>query len=59
METDDRFRGGLSLEKTPYPHMLRMPLAEANLGAGGQADGFGKEGDDHDRGDSGEWRDSF
>ena len=44
---------GLALDKTPYLHTLRMPLAqavaldEAALGAGGQADGFGNECEGH------------
>ena len=47
VEIDANLREGLALDKTPYLHMLRMPLAEvvaldeAVLGAGGQADGSG------------------
>ena len=46
-------RGGLALDKTPYLHSLRMPLAqavaldEAEMGKGGQADGFGNECERH------------
>ena len=53
VEIDDRLRDGLALDKTPYLHTLRMPLAqavaldEAALGAGGQADGFGNECEGH------------
>ena len=53
VEIDARMRGGLALEKTPYLHRLRMPLAEAvemdeaEMGAGGQADGFGNECEGH------------
>ena len=49
VEIDARLRRGLALDKTPYLHMLRMPLAEAvafdeaELRAEGQADGFGNE----------------
>ena len=36
VEIDARMRGGLALDKTPYLHMLRMPLAEAvAFGRGG------------------------
>ena len=50
---DDRLRDGLALDKTPFLHMLRMPLAEAvaldeaDIGAGGHADGFGNECEGH------------
>ena len=53
VETDARLRGGLALDKTPYLHMQRMPLAqavaldEAELGAVGQGDGFGNECEGH------------
>ena len=53
VEIDDRMRGGLSLDKTPYLHMLRMPLDEvaaldeAEMGRSGQADGFGNECEGH------------
>ena len=53
VETDARLRRGLALDKTPYLHMLRMPLAEAvafdeaELRAEGQADGFGNECEGH------------
>ena len=53
VEIDDRIRGGLALEKTPYLHTLRMPLAEAvaldeeTLGADGLRDGFGNECEGH------------
>ena len=53
VEIDGRLRDGLALDKTPYLHTLRMPLAqavaidEAALGAGGQADGFGNECEGH------------
>ena len=53
VEIDANLREGLALDKTPYLHMLRMPLAEAValdeavLGAGGQADGFGNECEGH------------
>ena len=49
VETDARLRDGLVLDKTPCLHMLRMPSAQAvahdevEMGAGGQADGFGNE----------------
>ena len=29
VETDDRMRRGFALRKTPYLHMLRMPVAQA------------------------------
>ena len=53
VEIDDRMRGGLVLQKTPYLHMTRKPLAEAvaldevEMGAGEQADGFGNECEGH------------
>ena len=52
-EIDTRLRDGLALDKTPYLHMLRMPLAqavaldEARMGADGQRDGFGNECEGH------------
>ena len=53
VEIDARIREGLALGKTPYLHSLRMPLDqavaldEAQLGAGGQRDGFGNECEGH------------
>ena len=53
VEIDARLRRGLALDKTPYLHMLRMPLDEAvafdeaELRAEGQADGFGNECEGH------------
>ena len=53
VEIDARLRGGLDLQKTPYLHMLRLPLDEAValdeavLGSAGQADGFGNECEGH------------
>ena len=53
VEIDARLRDGLALDKTPYLHMLRMPLAEAvaldevGLGDDGQRDGFGNECEGH------------
>ena len=53
VEIDAGIRDGLDLAKTPYLHMLRMPLAravatdEAELRAEGQADGFGNECEGH------------
>ena len=53
VEIDARLRDGLALDKTPYLHMLRVPLAqavaldEAELGADGQRDGFGNECEGH------------
>ena len=53
VEIDARLRDGLALDKTPYLHMLRMPLAEAvaadevGLGDYGQRDGFGNECEGH------------
>lgn len=53
VEIDARLRGGLAFAKEPYLHPRRMPLAEAvkldeaEVGAGGQADGFGNECEGH------------
>ena len=53
VQIDSRLRGGLALDKTPYLHMLRMPLAEAvaldetALGTDGERDGFGNECEGH------------
>ena len=53
VEIDARLRDGLALDKTPYLHTMRMPLAEAvaldevGLGADGQRDGFGNECEGH------------
>ena len=53
VETDDRLRDGLALDKTPYLHSLRRPLAEAvaldeaGMGTDGQRDGFGNECEGH------------
>ena len=53
VEIDAKLRDGLALNKTPYLHVLRMPLAqavafdEAALGADGQRDGFGNECEGH------------
>ena len=53
VEIDARMRGGLAFAKEPYLHSLRIPLAqavaldEAEMGAGGQADGFGNECEGH------------
>ncbi len=53
VEIDVRLRRGLVLDKTPYLHRQRMPLAEAvaldeaELGTGGQADEFGNECEGH------------
>ena len=53
MEIDARLRDAQFLQKTPYLHMLRMPLAEsvardeAVLEAAGQADGIGNECEGH------------
>ena len=53
VEIDAKLRDGLALDKTPYLHSLRMPLAqavahdEAELGADGQRDGFGNECEGH------------
>ena len=52
-EIDAKLRGGLAFAKEPYLHSLRMPLAqavaldEAEMGDGGQADGFGNECEGH------------
>ena len=46
-------RNGLAFAKEPYLHSLRLPLAqavaldEAELGDGGQSDGFGNECEGH------------
>ena len=53
VEIDARLRRGLALNKTPYLHRLRMPLAQAvaldeeEMGADGQRDGFGNECEGH------------
>ena len=53
VEIDARMRSRLALRKTPYLHMLRIPLAEAValdeevLGRDGQRDGFGNECEGH------------
>ena len=53
VEIDDRLRDGLALDKTPYLHSLRRPLAEAvalnevGLGDDEQRDGFGNECEGH------------
>ena len=53
VEIDAGLRDGLALDKTPYLHMLRMPLDqavsldEAELGANGQRHGFGNECEGH------------
>ena len=53
VEINARLRDGLALDKTPYLHSLRMPLAqavaldEAEMSAGGHADGFGNECEGH------------
>ena len=53
VEIDARLREGLALDKTPYLHMLRRPLAEAvaldEVGPGddGLRDGFGNECEGH------------
>ena len=53
VEVDAGLRDGLALDKTPYLHMLRKPLAEAvaldevELGAEAHADGFGNECEGH------------
>ena len=53
VEIDARMRGGLVLQKTPYLHMTRKPLAEAvaldevEMGAGEQTNGFGNECEGH------------
>ena len=49
VEIDARLRSGLALDKTPYLHRQRTPLAEAvalderDMAEGGQQDGFGNE----------------
>ena len=49
VEIDANLRSGPALDKTPYLHPLRIPLAEAvmldeaEMGDDGQRDGFGKE----------------
>ena len=53
VEIDARMRDGLAFAKEPYLHSLRMPLAEAvkldeaEMGTGGQTDGFGNECEGH------------
>ena len=53
VQIDAKMRSGLALRKTPYLHMLRMPLAEAValdeevFGRDGQRDGFGNECEGH------------
>ena len=53
VEIDTSLRGRLAFAKEPYLHPLRIPLDEAvrldeaDLGAGGQADGFGNECEGH------------
>lgn len=53
VEIDARLRDGLALDKTPYLHMLRMPLAQAvalderDMGAEGHTDVFGNECEGH------------
>ena len=53
VEIDARMRDGLAFAKEPYLHSLRMPLAqavkldEAEMGTGGQRDGFGNECEGH------------
>ena len=53
VEIDGRMRDRLALDKTPYLHSQRMPLAEAvaldeaALGADGLRDGFGNECEGH------------
>ena len=53
MKIDTDLRHGLALDKTPYLHLLRIPLAravaldEAHLGVGGQVDGFGNKCEGH------------
>ena len=53
VEIDARMRDRLALDKTPYLHSMRMPLAqavaldEAALGADGRRDGFGNECEGH------------
>ena len=53
VEIDARLRSGLALDKTPYLHRRRMPLAEAvavdewDMAEDGQPDGFGNECEGH------------
>jgi len=53
VEIDARLRSGLALDNAPDLHRQRMPLAEAvaldeaELDAGGKADGIGNECDGH------------
>ena len=53
VEIDARLRDGLAYVKEPYLHSQRVPLDEAvardeaELGVGGQADGFGNECEGH------------
>ena len=53
VQIDANLRDGLALQKKPYLHSLRMPLAEAvaldevGLGDEGQRDGFGNECEGH------------
>ena len=53
VQIDAKLREGLALDKTPYLHSLRMPLAqavaldEAEMGTDGQRDGFGNECEGH------------
>ena len=53
VEIDEKLRGSLALNKTPYLHMQRMPLAravaldEAEIGADAERDGFGNECEGH------------
>ena len=53
VQIDASLRRGLALDKTPYLHARRVPLAQAvavdetHLGDDGQADGFGNECEGH------------
>ena len=53
VQIDANLREGLALDKTPYLHTLRMPLAEAvtldeaEMAADGHRDGFGNECEGH------------
>ncbi len=53
VEIDAGLRDGLALDKTPYLHSLRMPLAQAvaldegEMGDEGHTDGFGNECEGH------------
>ena len=53
VEIDARLRSGLALDKTPYLHRQRMPLAEAvavderDMAKDGRQDGFGNECEGH------------